>query len=197
MNQELVRCCVSAHRHSLVCSCLANHRKTKVIRDGRNRVSRDCISKIIYKVNVDEAQFISRQVQAHAPVHHLTMSLTASIPRFLLPQKGSIWRTRLPVASLSSLTIRHASNKKGGSQSSKPIVLEQPSKFNPPSHGSKLRKPGPRYPGPRLTQEDEERMKYKQYPNMMPGEGTFMHWFLTNRSIHLWICLVNHKLSSD
>jgi len=32
-------------------------------------------------------------------------------------------------------------------------------------------------------------MKYKKYPNMMPGEGTFMHWFLNNRSIHLYICL--------
>lgn len=25
---------------------------------------------------------------------------------------------------------------------------------------------------------------------MMPLEGTWMHWFLTNRTIHLWISLV-------
>ncbi|KAG9248580.1 hypothetical protein BJ878DRAFT_412386 [Calycina marina] len=118
------------------------------------------------------------------------MSLSTSIPKFLLPQRGAIWRTRLPItaASAFSLTIRHASNKKH-TRSSGPIVLEQPTKFNPPSHGSRLRKPGPQYPGPNLLQEDEERMKYKKYPNMMPSEGTFMHWFLTNRSIHLWICL--------
>ena len=125
------------------------------------------------------------------------MSLTASIPRFLLPQRGSIWRAHLQNGSVSPLAVRHASNQSSKLQSSKPIVLEQPTKFNPPSHGSRLRKPGPRYPGPNLTQEDEERMKYKKYPHMMPGEGTFMHWFLTNRSIHLWICLVNYEFSLD
>lgn len=27
---------------------------------------------------------------------------------------------------------------------------------------------------------------------MMPNEGTFMHWFLTNRYIHVWISMVRY-----
>lgn len=26
---------------------------------------------------------------------------------------------------------------------------------------------------------------------MMPPEGTVLHWFLTNRSIHVWITMVS------
>jgi len=36
----------------------------------------------------------------------------------------------------------------------------------------------------------KEEQANKQYPRMMPPEGSFLHWFLTNRSIHLWITLV-------
>lgn len=32
--------------------------------------------------------------------------------------------------------------------------------------------------------------KTKRYPHMMPPEGSFMHWFLTDRTIHLWITIV-------
>lgn len=32
-------------------------------------------------------------------------------------------------------------------------------------------------------------MRTKKYPNMMSPEGSFMHWFLTNRYIHLWITM--------
>ncbi|KAH8811766.1 hypothetical protein F5884DRAFT_288961 [Xylogone sp. PMI_703] len=113
------------------------------------------------------------------------MSSAASIPRFLLPRSSAIWRTRLPN---SNFTIRHASNKAHGKKS-KPIVLEQPKKFNPPSHGSRLPRQAPRYPGPQLSAEEVQAQKKKQYPNMMPPEGTFMHWFLNNRSIHIYITL--------
>jgi hypothetical protein len=29
----------------------------------------------------------------------------------------------------------------------------------------------------------------KKYPNMMPPEGSFMHWFIHNKSIHMWITM--------
>jgi len=32
-------------------------------------------------------------------------------------------------------------------------------------------------------------METKKYPNMMPPEGTFSHWLLHNRSIHVYIAL--------
>ncbi|KAH0543892.1 hypothetical protein FGG08_001793 [Glutinoglossum americanum] len=69
-----------------------------------------------------------------------------------------------------------------------PRTLEKPTKFTPPSHPS--RRPRPRtYPGPTLTSEDLKRHRTKKYPNMMPGEGTFMHYFLTSRGLHLYITL--------
>jgi hypothetical protein len=88
------------------------------------------------------------------------------------------------------LIIRNASNKKKSS-TSKPLVLEKPSKFTPPSHPARLRKEGPRYPGPQLSDEEIARQKSTKYPNMMPPEGSFMHWFMNNKSIHMWITLVS------
>ena len=44
--------------------------------------------------------------------------------------------------------------------------------------------------GPKLSEEDKKRMATKKYPNMMSPEGTFSHWFLNNRVIHLWITMV-------
>ncbi|KAH8601008.1 hypothetical protein B0O99DRAFT_296032 [Bisporella sp. PMI_857] len=117
------------------------------------------------------------------------MSLTTSIPRFLLPQRSAIWRTRLPIPTTSTIVVRHASTKKKSNDGSKPLVLEKPTKFNPPSHGSRIKKAPRNYPGPNLTAEEAQIRKTKRYPNMMPAEGTFMHWFIHNRSIHLYICL--------
>jgi len=107
-----------------------------------------------------------------------------TIPRFLLPQRGSIWKT--------PSSIRNASNKSPKNKSSKPLVLEKPAKFNPPSHGAKQAKGPPRYlySGPQLTAEELAAQKTKKYPNLMPAEGTFMHWFLHHKGIHLWITLV-------
>ena len=119
----------------------------------------------------------------------ITMSSAAAIPRFLLPQRSAIWRTRFTTAS--PLSTRNASTKAPKKpSSSKPLVLEKPTKFVPPSHGSKLRKEAPRYPGPDLSAEEKARMQTKQYPRMMPPEGTFGHWFLNNKSIHMYIALV-------
>ena len=120
------------------------------------------------------------------------MSLIISIPRFLLPQRGFIWRTRLPAPARPSQTIiRHASKKATPKKkSSKPLVLEKPTKFNPPSHGSRLPKEAPRYPGPQLSAEEIAMQKTKQYPSMMPPEGSFTRWFLTNKSLHMYISLV-------
>jgi len=73
----------------------------------------------------------------------------------------------------------------------KPIILEQPDKFRPPSHPARLRKRKPRmYYGRDLTDEDKAELNAKPYPYAFPPKETFMHWFLTNRSIHLWITLV-------
>ncbi|KAJ8607317.1 hypothetical protein MRB53_040415 [Persea americana] len=102
---------------------------------------------------------------------------------------------RLPVGRLARLrfsapravrSLRYASTT--APETNKARILEKPTKFNPPSHGSRRVRPR-LYPGPRLSEEELERQKTKRYPNMMPPEGSLMHRILTNRSLHLWITL--------
>lgn len=139
---------------------------------------------------------------------HISMPPTPFIPRFLLPQKGAIWRARLSNSSPASRTVHHASKvpqkkvvakpsaiRASGKPSAtknpvEPLVLEKPTKFNPPSHGARRRKEAPRYPGPQLSEQEAAAQKTKKYPNMMPPAGTFMHWFVNNRGIHIYISLV-------
>jgi hypothetical protein len=118
------------------------------------------------------------------------MPPTTAVPCFLLPQRGLIWGK----SSTTFQTIRYASGgaakAKPAKKASKPIVLEKPAKFNPPSHPARKWKEPRQYPGPQLSEEEAERIKSKKYPNMMPPEGTFMHWFVKNKSVHLYITLV-------
>jgi hypothetical protein len=133
---------------------------------------------------------------------------SSSIPRFLLPRGASNLnlfrhhqqqhRAILQPSSLPLLTtpisqpVRYASN----SSTPKPRTLAKPEKFNPPSHPARhVQSPNSkiRYFGPALTEAQKETHRTKQYPNMMPPEGTFMRWFLENRSIHVWIALVSYS----
>jgi hypothetical protein len=128
---------------------------------------------------------------------------TTLILRFLLPRQGAVWRrassvrhyavTKPGPSKANKNVPSAAASKSSGSKptkGAKPLVLEKPSHFRPPSHGARRIKEAPRYPGPILSEEEEAARRMKKYPNMMPAEGTFMHWFLNNRSIHLWITLV-------
>jgi hypothetical protein len=76
-------------------------------------------------------------------------------------------------------------------------VLGQPDKFRPPSHPA--RSPAPRhrkrlYYGPQTSSEQKAAFDSKQYPYSLPPKKTFMYWFLTTRSIHVWISLVRCPL---
>lgn len=123
---------------------------------------------------------------------HVPTTMAATIPRFLLPQQSSIWRTRIASSSRAVQTVRNASHKAPSKAKAAPKVpvLEKPTKFNPPSHGAKLKKELPRHYGSTLSAAQKAAQQTKKYPNMMPAEGTFMHWFLNNRSIHIYITLV-------
>ncbi|MCJ1445487.1 MAG: hypothetical protein MMC23_005992 [Stictis urceolatum] len=110
------------------------------------------------------------------------MASASSIPRFLAPRlfldpSRAILR-RLPTQT------RHASTNPP-----KPRVLEKPAKFNPPSHPQRLQRKIPRHYGPDLTAQERHVQQTKQYPAMMPPDGSWMRWFLTNRSIHMYITL--------
>lgn len=119
------------------------------------------------------------------------MASRALLPRFLLPLQGPSWRgVRIPI-SQNIVAIRFASSN---SSSSKPIVLEKPAKFNPPSHGSRLKKnnPMPKHYGPALSSEEVAAQRTRSYPGMMAPEGTWAHWFWHSKILHVFITMV-HK----
>lgn len=125
--------------------------------------------------------------------------ISTAMPPFLLP-RGNFLLVRNPrlskyAASHTSLQWRNAAT---GSSSAKPRVLEKPAKFYPPSHPQRLAKRTmPRqYPGPPISQAQEEEQKFKKYPNMMPAKGTFMFWFLNSKLLHMGICLVRTSLTA-
>ena len=132
------------------------------------------------------------------------MASLHSIPRFLLPRPPLLRPTRLPQFLLpASTAVRHVSNARqlsaeferrraAAAASTKQRVIPQPDTYRPPSHGRALRRQdtGPKVYGPKVTEEDRKRMATKKYPNMMSPEGTFSHWFLNNRVIHVWISMV-------
>jgi hypothetical protein len=80
----------------------------------------------------------------------------------------------------------------------KHTVLEQPDKFRPPSHPAKfvrLRKGG--YGGGAYNQQsnvrEKEAQKRRSYPHMFPEEGTWGHWVLTSRVLHVCFTIVSFK----
>ncbi|TRX92870.1 hypothetical protein FHL15_006276 [Xylaria flabelliformis] len=72
---------------------------------------------------------------------------------------------------------------------SKPIVLEKPERFNPPSHGSRLPRSTPRHYGGSLTAEEVQAQNQRIYPGLPPPPNTWSHWFINSRGIHLFITL--------
>lgn len=113
----------------------------------------------------------------------------------------------LNLQSMSALFSTSARSRKAASSATPPpppakgngpIVLEQPDKFRPPSHPQRLgrRRPQPAAYNQGTTRSEREKQKTKSYPHMFPNQGTFMHWFLTNRMIHVWITLVSFPSSS-
>jgi hypothetical protein len=85
-----------------------------------------------------------------------------------------------------------SSSRRATAIPTKPIVLEKPDKFRPPSHPQRLNRRAPRnYPGPALSESEREAQKTRSYPHTFPNPGTKLHWFLTTWWIHLWITMVS------
>ncbi|KAG5951973.1 hypothetical protein E4U53_001923 [Claviceps sorghi] len=115
------------------------------------------------------------------------MAVRTIIPRFLLPLQGPLWRgLRIPLSQ--NVLVRFASSSEDRVQ--KPIVLEKPTKFHPPSHGSRLKRNAvPRHYGPELTASEIAAQNRKQYPGLMAPEGTWAHWFWHSRLLHTFITM--------
>lgn len=124
-------------------------------------------------------------------------SSCSAIPRFLLPQSGRIWqRANLgnKLRSSDLPVVRHASSISKDANG-KPVVLEKPEKFNPPSHGARLpKKTRPQqfqHYGGSLSAEDLAAQRRKEYPGLPPPPGTWDHWFWYNRALHMSITMVS------
>ena len=124
--------------------------------------------------------------------------MSASISRFLLP-RGYITPYSHSSKFVNSPQVVYRtfpSCRNASASTSKPLVLEKPTRFNPPSHGKRLKEQVPRQYGPQLTQNQKVEQQTKKYPNMMPPRGTWMYWFLTNSRIHTWISMVRGHFNS-
>jgi hypothetical protein len=147
----------------------------------------------------------------HAPASHPPPTMASlSIPRFLLPRQPLLRPSRFTQALLPTAHVRHVSSprqlsaeferRRAAAASTKQKVMPQPDAYRAPSHGKTIRRAdaglGKVY-GPKLSEQDRKRMATKKYPNMMSPEGTFSHWFLNNRVIHLWITMVRWIPSSS
>ncbi|KAI5456337.1 hypothetical protein BGZ63DRAFT_367091 [Mariannaea sp. PMI_226] len=125
------------------------------------------------------------------------MTSRTIIPRFLLPLQGPLWRgVRIPLSQnvyirfASSSSSSNNNKNNSASSSSNTIVLEKPARFNPPSHGSRLKRNSlPKHYGPELTIAEKMAQSKRDYPGMMAPEGTWMHWFWTSRLLHTAITM--------
>lgn len=104
--------------------------------------------------------------------------------------------TRLPTPALlngfAHRQLNTSSSQHATADPTKPIVLEKPDKFRPPSHPQRLNRRAPRnYPGPALSEPEREAQKTRRYPHTFPNPGTKLHWFLTTWWIHLCITMVS------
>jgi hypothetical protein len=90
-------------------------------------------------------------------------------------------------SSSSTSTAKAPSSK----VADKSRTLAKPERFNPPSHPSRAKTASKvTYYGGELSAEAKAAQTQKQYPHMMPAEGSWMNWFLTSRVLHTVITLV-------
>lgn len=128
------------------------------------------------------------------------MAAAFTIPRFLLPQSGLIWRranlgNRLRDSEV--LIVRYASSSVAKDAKGKPIVLEKPERFNPPSHGARLPRKGrpqQQHYGGALSDDDVAAQRKKDYPGLPPPPNTWAHWFWNSRLLHMSITMVREAI---
>ncbi|KAI1438632.1 hypothetical protein GGR50DRAFT_371626 [Xylaria sp. CBS 124048] len=72
---------------------------------------------------------------------------------------------------------------------SKPIVLEKPERFNPPSHGARLPRSRPKHYGGPTTAAEYQAQSQRTYPGLPPPPNTFASWFINSRAVHMFITM--------
>jgi len=185
---ERSRCCGESWR-------LSNVLRAEQGNNGPKRVvgcARACVPDCLNQMRKPEASLThfndspTRESECKcASTRFSCPSPTMSSLRLLAPRASLSLHSQQLQHRLLIPSIRHAST----SPPPKPRVLEKPERFNPPSHPSRIRSK-PRFYGPALSEHERQAQKTRRYPHMMPPEGSFMHWFLTDRTVHLYITLV-------
>ncbi|KAI0541659.1 hypothetical protein GGR58DRAFT_410793 [Xylaria digitata] len=117
-----------------------------------------------------------------------------SAPTATIPQKPATPRTAptTPAAPAGEPVVQAVAPKSPATPAvdpSKPIVLEKPERFNPPSHGSRLPRSTLRHYGGSMTAEEVQAQSQRTYPGLPPPPNTWSHWFINNRGIHMFITL--------
>lgn len=105
--------------------------------------------------------------------------------------------SRLRRTAYAPVAIRSPQRDASSSKKPKNISLEQPDKFRPPSHPSRLVKSRSR--GTSLngaynqssTEAERDAQRDRRYPHTFPNPGTIAHRILTNRRGHIGVALVS------
>lgn len=148
--------------------------------------------KLVDRHNTHAMECIAKQAASHRAMQTLLR------PRLALQYRNLRQSPRESPATAHSTRLFHISRPAPASnEPSKPIVLEKPDRFRPPSHAARRNArsttavygAGAAY-NQGMTERERLASKTKSYPNMFPEEGTRMHWFLTTRWVHLFIAMV-------
>ncbi|KAI0396004.1 hypothetical protein F5Y17DRAFT_163393 [Xylariaceae sp. FL0594] len=140
---------------------------------------------------------ISAPSPASPPTEHVAPGQTSTTP--VAPELAASSDALLtqPVASASASASEPAPTSTSPdptpaprtTPAKKPLVLEKPERFNPPSHGSRLPRSTPRHYGGPLTSEELKFQATKSYPGLPPPPNTWSHWFINSRGLHTFITL--------
>ncbi|KAI1480766.1 hypothetical protein F4774DRAFT_70829 [Daldinia eschscholtzii] len=132
---------------------------------------------------------ISKEVPPQTPI--LTSETPHATPKPASPPKTNTTTTTTtsdPQASATKSSTPPSPTPKPADPS-KPLVLEKPERFNPPSHGARLPRSTPKHYGGPMTDAEIQAQAVKTYPGLPPPENTWSHWFIHSRGIHLFITL--------
>ncbi|KAK5631267.1 hypothetical protein RRF57_006981 [Xylaria bambusicola] len=128
-----------------------------------------------------------------APPKHVTKTSASSPWQPVDPKRDPTPTPTTPAASAEKPTAQAVAPKTATAppkvDPSKPLVLEKPERFNPPSHGSRLPRSTPRHYGGSMTAEEVNLQSQRTYPGLPPPPNTWSHWFINNRGIHMFITL--------
>ncbi|KAI1330542.1 hypothetical protein F5Y16DRAFT_362073 [Xylariaceae sp. FL0255] len=118
-----------------------------------------------------------------------TKTATSAATATATPAKEPIVKSAQPSAPAPVPEAPKAASSPAVPDPSKPIVLEKPERFNPPSHGSRLPRSRPKNYGGATTADEIKAQSQRSYPGLPPPNNSWAHWFINSRGIHLFITL--------